>query len=272
MEEATWQLSANPTTMLVFLAGGIGEEWPESKDALLKISPLRGSSEECFLSCVCCRTECERRSGLCPAYRKLRLFALACARRVLPLLPDGVCKPAVAAAELYADGMVEAAASVRAAIAFDSVRRSRFPKEATPDDEAWNAVYCAVHRRWQARFDDVAWDRWRLAGGVARDAGRSVGEGEAAIQAALLREVFGNPFQFGSLDAAWRTPTVALLAHAAYEERFLPSGHLDNARLAVLGDALEEVGCNDAVLLEHLRGPGPHVRGCWAVDALLAKE
>lgn len=25
------------------------------------------------------------------------------------------------------------------------------------------------------------------------------------------------------------------------------------------------------VSLGHLRGPGPHVRGCWAVDLLLAK-
>jgi hypothetical protein len=28
----------------------------------------------------------------------------------------------------------------------------------------------------------------------------------------------------------------------------------------------------DATILDHLRSPGPHVRGCWAVDRLLAKE
>jgi hypothetical protein len=27
----------------------------------------------------------------------------------------------------------------------------------------------------------------------------------------------------------------------------------------------------DNNLLEHLRGPGPHVRGCWAVDAVLGR-
>jgi hypothetical protein len=48
----------------------------------------------------------------------------------------------------------------------------------------------------------------------------------------------------------------------------LPRG-LDVARLAVLADALEDPGCADADLLSHLRGPGMHVRGCWAVDLLL---
>jgi hypothetical protein len=62
------------------------------------------------------------------------------------------------------------------------------------------------------------------------------------------------------------------LAQAAYDERNLPSGHLDNARLAVLSDALEEAGCTDADILSHLRSPGLHVRGCWALDLVLAKE
>ena len=35
---------------------------------------------------------------------------------------------------------------------------------------------------------------------------------------------------------------------------------------------MEEAGCDEADLLAHLRGPGPHVRGCWAVDLLLGKS
>jgi hypothetical protein len=64
---------------------------------------------------------------------------------------------------------------------------------------------------------------------------------------------------------------VLSLAQAAYEERNLPSGTLDNARLAVLADALEDAGASGAIL-EHLRSEGPHVRGCFAVDLLLGKE
>jgi hypothetical protein len=43
-------------------------------------------------------------------------------------------------------------------------------------------------------------------------------------------------------------------------------------RIPLLADALEDAGCTDAELLGHLRGPGPHVRGCWAVDVVLGKE
>jgi hypothetical protein len=43
------------------------------------------------------------------------------------------------------------------------------------------------------------------------------------------------------------------------------------ATSAVLADMLEEAGCSDPQLLGHLRSPGPHVRGCFAVDALLGR-
>jgi hypothetical protein len=70
---------------------------------------------------------------------------------------------------------------------------------------------------------------------------------------------------------SWNDSTVVRLAQAAYEERCLPGGELDNGRLAVLADALEEAGSTDADILGHLRGPGPHVRGCWVVDLILGK-
>ena len=64
---------------------------------------------------------------------------------------------------------------------------------------------------------------------------------------------------------------IGVLATAAYEERILPAGTLDSDRLAVLADALEDAGCDNEDILSHLRGPGPHVRGCWVVDLLLGK-
>ena len=72
---------------------------------------------------------------------------------------------------------------------------------------------------------------------------------------------------------AWNNGTVAKLATAIYEERELPSGALDNGRLCILADALEESGCHDAEILTHCRGlRSVHVRGCWVVDLLLGKE
>jgi hypothetical protein len=43
-------------------------------------------------------------------------------------------------------------------------------------------------------------------------------------------------------------------------------GPIQHARLAILADALEEVGCIEHTLIDHLRSPGVHVRGCWALD------
>jgi hypothetical protein len=87
-----------------------------------------------------------------------------------------------------------------------------------------------------------------------------------------MSDIFGNPSQPGAFDLSWRTPMLPSLAQAAYKERELPSGHLDNARLAVLADALEESGCSEEAILSHLRSSGPHVRGCWALDLILGKQ
>jgi hypothetical protein len=69
-----------------------------------------------------------------------------------------------------------------------------------------------------------------------------------------------------------RNDTIPKLAQAIYDDRDLPSGHLDHTRLAILADALEDAGCTDAQLLGHLRGPGVHERGCWAMDAILGRS
>jgi hypothetical protein len=95
--------------------------------------------------------------------------------------------------------------------------------------------------------------------------------GERAAAVRNIRCIFGNPFRPVTFDDTWRTPLVASLATAAYEERSLPSGELDPARLSVLADALEEIGANEE-LVTHLRSSGVHVRGCWAVDLCLGKS
>jgi hypothetical protein len=69
----------------------------------------------------------------------------------------------------------------------------------------------------------------------------------------------------------WNDGTVRRIAEAIYADRKMPEGTLDNARLAVLADALEESGCQDVQILGHLRWGGDHVRGCWALDLVLGK-
>ena len=42
--------------------------------------------------------------------------------------------------------------------------------------------------------------------------------------------------------------------------------------MPILADALEDAGCTNQDILNHCRGGGEHVRGCWVVDLLLGKE
>jgi hypothetical protein len=80
----------------------------------------------------------------------------------------------------------------------------------------------------------------------------------------LIRDVIGYPCRPVALDAAWQTPAAVALAQTIYDERRFSD-------LPILADALEEASCDNADLLAHCRGPGPHVRGCWVVDLILGK-
>jgi hypothetical protein len=79
-----------------------------------------------------------------------------------------------------------------------------------------------------------------------------------------LRDIAGNPFRSVTFDPGWTTGTVVRLAASMYEDR-------DFTAMPILGDALEDAGCDNADILAHCRG-GEHVRGCWVVDRLLGKE
>ncbi len=91
------------------------------------------------------------------------------------------------------------------------------------------------------------------------------------VIASLARCVFGSPFRHTASTSFRVWDDARGVAEAAYSERSLPSNQLDAARLAILADALEEAGCLDAELLAHLRSPGAHVRGCWALDLVLGR-
>jgi hypothetical protein len=111
---------------------------------------------------------------------------------------------------------------------------------------------------------DIAWGMWTaewatLAEGEQEPAWAA----ERAAQAALVRDVLPSPFRTAVLVPTWRTRSVLDLARAA------DAGAFDV--LPVLGDALEEAGCDNADVLGHCRGSGPHVRGCWVVGLLLGE-
>jgi hypothetical protein len=128
----------------------------------------------------------------------------------------------------------------------------------------------------QARFYDadtlLAVYRQHLADAAAQSLERQAAE--LAGQCSLLRCLFGNPLRpLSPLDPSLLRGNglIVNLARAAYDHRQLPGGTLDPVRLAVLADALEERGAASP-LLSHLRSPGPHVRGCVALDAILQRS
>jgi hypothetical protein len=190
--------------------------------------------------------------------RKLRLFACAYCRAVRssqPMLPG----TAVAVAERYADGLAsdEDLASER--------RGAPFPNEyaewvvALPAyDGAWQAVDWLTSSRDLVKIDPDALRHFPIPLDAVVE--RSV---------LLLRDIFGSllfrPVSIASEVLAWNDGTVVKLAQGIYDDRAFD-------RLPVLAAALEEAGCHDADILGHCRQPGPHVRGCWVVDAPLDKE
>jgi hypothetical protein len=197
--------------------------------------------------------------------RKLRLFAVACCRRIWHLLMDERSRRAVEVAERFADGQATAKERAKADLDNACVWTEGVPS--IRDYGLATAVGWCIGAGGR-RGDPLP--------GSAKQFSLFVSDGvPVAIQATLLRELFGKSFRPITVSPAilaWNDRTVVRLAQAAYEERHLPDGTLDNGRLAVLADALEEAGCTDADLLGHLRGAGPHGRGCWAVDIVLGKS
>jgi hypothetical protein len=210
--------------------------------------------------------------------RKFRLFAVACCRRIWHLLPDQRCRKAVQIAEDFAEGKAGIGLLRKVENAGEFYYDN---KEDVPAEGLGYFAGGAIFQLGQERLaSDTVADA--ASGALAcstldagdRLAAEAAKHGESAAQSRLLRDIFGNPFRPPQIDAAWlawNDGTVVRLAQAAYEQRFLPSGELDLTRLAVLADALEEARCHDADILSHCRHPGPHVRGCFVVDAVLAK-
>ena len=197
--------------------------------------------------------------------RKLRLFAVACCRRVESMLLELQSRAALECAEEFAEGQVT-----------QGERRATYQAiERYADGFApYEAVMAALHRR--AFF---------AANGAAVSAADAIGtlatppltveevggvtrtrRDEFIQQAWLLRDIFGNPFRPVSFSPEWRTSTAIAIARGMYDSR-------EFSAMPILADALQDAGCDNPDILSHCRDPNQvHVRGCWVVDLALGKE
>jgi hypothetical protein len=205
--------------------------------------------------------------------RKLRLFAVACFRRVWHLLTDEHARAAVRTSERYADGAASLEELEAAFAAADRAHQEACQRASVQSVTFLDAARLAAHPVERGLADSTA---HAVAFGVAWQGNDFVeaAAGEESHQCDLLRDVFGLlAFRPVPVPGSWRTRTVLALAQRAYEEQDPRTGMLDAVALGVMADALEEAGCDGGDLLTHLRQPGiVHVRGCWAVDLLPEKS
>jgi hypothetical protein len=220
--------------------------------------------------------------------RKLRLFMVACVRRVWDLLTDERSRRAVEVVERFVDGQATeeelraAGSDATETLGLLAATLHQANQTGTILSPAMRAAYRVAGTILDAtiplRLEYVMWSSKVTGMGRAVALGldpldrtnRAVREAltkEFRIQAHLLRDIFGNPFRPVTVDPSWlgwKDGTVVQLARSIYDDRRFGD-------LPILADALEESGCSDPDILGHCRGPGPHVRGCWVVDSVLGK-
>ena len=192
--------------------------------------------------------------------RKLRLFAVACCRRLWQEITAEQSRAAVLVAEKFADGQatnqeLESAANAACAV-WDAEFQSGDDGSCKP--MASMAAYnVAIPMEWWGGAPSFV-APWVLAQELAPD---PVSETQA--QCELLRDIIGNPFHLRTPQPVSDQSAIDLAQDIYLHGRF--------DQMPFLADVLAKAGQADAAMLAHCRQPGPHVRGCLALDSLLGK-
>lgn len=235
--------------------------------------------------------------------RQLRLFACACCRQVWRLLTDERSRKAVMVAEQFADSTATPSERRMASLAAGAASPEGpgagamacfclgdMPAGAVAAIQ--NAPALSLQPTYAALLCEIFGNPWRRI--ILPPAEYLRHDGLEMRSTPILSR------------HRYELPHILALATAAYQER-TDDGSLDPVRLAILSDALEEAGCNGErcdeckgdgriwvdippvvphwngchdcdcagvvshPLVAHLRSPGPHVRGCWALDLLLSR-
>jgi hypothetical protein len=212
--------------------------------------------------------------------RQLALFCVACFQIVHPLLPDKTTRDLMTWIEMSADRLVSPECD-------DTWRLYWAAQERLPCDHLRAGVRNAARAansalvlmsQYAQNYRDRKGKRAESEAvcgvsrfiveavkGSAEGNRAAVATGEKQRQANLARDIFFSPFRTAAVQPAWLTCDVVSLAQAIYSD-----GAFD--RIPILGDALEDAGCDNAEILEHCRRSGEHVKGCWLVDLLLRNE
>jgi hypothetical protein len=192
--------------------------------------------------------------------RKFWLYGAACCRTVWHLLGEPA-QQAVGVVDMVADGhfgYADGACDYSECKRHEQIIHGLLA--ARPDAEAGVVVPNSVVS-WALNLGYVAVQKVSLCSQNAS----YVSGTPLSFYADLLHCMVGNPFREVPVDPAWLTSNAIAIATDIYTERAF-------ARLPLLGDALVAAGCRSDELVEHIRSPGPHDRGCWAVDVVLGRH
>lgn len=207
--------------------------------------------------------------------RKLRLFVCAFCRHFWPLLRCDQSRRSVEVGELFADGIANEKRRLDAERAADEASFSIHRSLRRSGKRMWfpNLRSAALHASLPC-FPKSSSFEGRIAQCLTY--ANHIDTNSYPRLCRLARDIVGNPFRpsptLSPTTRIWKDGTIQRIAEAAYEDRQLPEGLLETARLKVLADALEEAGCTDPEIPTHCRSEGPHVRGCWVVDLILGRE
>ncbi len=193
-------------------------------------------------------------------WKKVLLWACACVRHIWPLLATEGIRRAVEVVERFACGLASEREVEAAGRAAGGVKKGN----RRANHAAWLLTRLASSA-WRFPPGDISEAVVEaVAGSEELPSARAE---ERAAHADQARCVFGSPFRPVVFDQSWRLwngGAAVALARAVYAER-------DFSMVPLLADMVEDAGATDAQLLEHLRGPGPHARGCFAVDGVLGR-
>lgn len=192
--------------------------------------------------------------------RKAILFAAACCERVHMNGHSRVDKQAVQWLLTKADG--EREPQEKQAILRSLERAS---KRRLADRDALIAIRTAVSETRISNFYASVFMAAKLISRAIARGDKLREDEEDRVHCDLLRCIFGNPFHPITLSNSYLTSTVLSLAQQMYDSR-------DFSAMPILADALQDAGCDDADILNHCRGTGPHCRGCFVVDLILDKQ
>jgi hypothetical protein len=208
-------------------------EWLECEDPQRMLEFLRGKTSD----------------------RKLRLFACGCARQEWHLLIDERSQQAIELAEQFSDGRVGVQEMERARAGI-----AHLVNDLDDTTIKGSLQIVAATKAFEVTRTEPYFPGQHVTWSIAA---RGTGGTPAAPH--LLRCIFGNPLQAAALEPSCRTALIEQMAKGIYDDRRFED-------LPILADALEEAGSRDQPILDHLRSPGPHVRGCWPLDLILGKE